>query len=96
VRPRNWFLISRVEVDAPDAAGVIVAFGDSITDGTASRDTNRRWPDLLTGRMLSSSLSMRHGVVNARTAAIACSAMRVAPGINALARLTPTCSARPA
>ena len=45
---RNWFLLSRVEVDAPDAAGVVVAFGDSITDGAASTaDTNSRWPDVL-------------------------------------------------
>jgi hypothetical protein len=33
---QNWFLLSRVEVAAPDAAGAIVAFGDSITDGTRS------------------------------------------------------------
>jgi len=31
---QNWFLLSRVEVSTPDAAGAIVAFGDSITDGT--------------------------------------------------------------
>ena len=63
---RNWFLISRVEVDAPARAGVIVAFGDSITDGAASTaDTNRRWPDLLARRLLSSAAPMRHRVVNA-------------------------------
>jgi hypothetical protein len=33
---QNWFLLSRVEVAAPDATGAIVAFGDSITDGTRS------------------------------------------------------------
>jgi len=36
---QNWFLLSRVEVAAPDAAGAIVAFGDSITDGTRSTPT---------------------------------------------------------
>src|SRR5262245_5667691 len=33
---QNWFLLSRVEVVAPDAAGATVACGDSITDGRAS------------------------------------------------------------
>ncbi len=50
---RNWFLLSRVEVEAPGADGTIVAFGDSITDGAASTaDTNRRWPDVLASRLL--------------------------------------------
>ena len=50
---QSWFLLSRVEVVAPDAAGVVVAFGDSITDGTASTpDTNNRWPDHLARRLL--------------------------------------------
>ena len=63
---RNWFLLSRVEVDAPDAAGVIVAFGDSITDGAASTaDTNSRWPDVLAKRLLASSTPVKIGVVNA-------------------------------
>ena len=31
----SWFLLARVEVVAPAAAGAIVAFGDSITDGIA-------------------------------------------------------------
>src|SRR5437762_798458 len=40
---QSWFLLSRVDVVAPDAAGVVVAFGDSITDGSASTvDTNNR------------------------------------------------------
>ena len=33
---RSWFLLSRVDVVAPDATGAIVAFGDSITDGAQS------------------------------------------------------------
>ena len=38
---------------APDAAGAIVAFGDSITDGARSTpDTNNRWPDQLARRLL--------------------------------------------
>ncbi len=48
----SWFLLARVEVVAPAATGVIVAFGDSITDGTRSTpNTNNRWPDLLAKRI---------------------------------------------
>ena len=62
---RNWFYLSRVEVDAPDASGVIVAFGDSITDGAASTvDTNSRWPDVLARRLLSAGLA-KLGIANA-------------------------------
>jgi lysophospholipase L1-like esterase len=63
---RSWFLISRLEVDTPDAAGVIVALGDSITDGSASTpDTNSRWPDVLATRLLSPSAPIKMSVVNA-------------------------------
>ena len=63
---RSWFLLSRVEVDAPDATGVVVAFGDSITDGAASTpDTNSRWPDVLSTRLLSSAAPMKISVLNA-------------------------------
>ena len=48
----SWFLLSRVEVMAPEAVGAIVAFGDSITDGTGSTvNANNRWPDLLARRL---------------------------------------------
>jgi lysophospholipase L1-like esterase len=61
---RNWFLISRVDVDSPDAGGAVVAFGDSITDGAASQaDTNGRWPDVLARRLAAAPLKM--GVLNA-------------------------------
>jgi lysophospholipase L1-like esterase len=49
---------------APDAAGAIVAFGDSITDGSRSTpDTNNRWPDHLARRLQSQGIRM--GVLNA-------------------------------
>jgi len=61
---QSWFLLSRVDVVAPDATGVIVAFGDSITDGSRSTpNTNNRWPDLLARRLLTQGSKM--GVVNA-------------------------------
>lgn len=43
---QSWFFLARVEVLAASDTPVIVAFGDSITDGARSTpDTNRRWPD---------------------------------------------------
>ena len=64
-RIQNWFLLSRVDVVAPDAVGTIVAFGDSITDGTRSTpDTNNRWPDQLARRLLAHSAPIKMGVVN--------------------------------
>ena len=63
---RSWFLLSRVEVDAPDARGAIVTFGDSITDGAASTpDTNSRWPDVLARRLLASPAPRKLGILNA-------------------------------
>jgi len=85
---RSWFLLSRVEVDAPDAAGVVVAFGDSITDGAASTaDTNSRWPDVLARRLLGSETPMKVGVLNAGIGGNrVVSEGTYGSGINALAR----------
>lgn len=50
---QNWFVLSRVDVMAPRSVGAIVAFGDSITDGSLSTpDTNNRWPNHLAKRLL--------------------------------------------
>ena len=47
-----WFVIARVEVVAESPGAVVVAVGDSITDGTRSTaDTNNRWPDHLARRL---------------------------------------------
>src|SRR5262245_13390931 len=60
----SWFLISRVEVMAPESVGAIVAFGDSITDGSRSTvDTNNRWPDHLARRLVQAGARM--AVLNA-------------------------------
>jgi len=48
----NRAYVSAIEVQAITAA-TIVAFGDSITDGTAStNNANRRWPDVLAERLV--------------------------------------------
>jgi lysophospholipase L1-like esterase len=48
----SWFLIARVEIVAEPRTAVVVAVGDSITDGSRSTpDTNNRWPDHLARRL---------------------------------------------
>jgi lysophospholipase L1-like esterase len=60
---QSWFFLARVEVTAPSQAGALVAFGDSITDGTRSTpDTNNRWPDQLARRLAAQNIRM--GIIN--------------------------------
>jgi lysophospholipase L1-like esterase len=48
----SWLLLARVEVLAAPGAAVVVAVGDSITDGSRSTpDANNRWPDQLARRL---------------------------------------------
>jgi len=94
-KTESWFMLSRVDVVAPDAIGTIVAFGDSITDGTRSTpDTNHRWPDLLANRLIADGVKM--GVLNAgiggnrvlgeASVPAGVDTRAVGAGINALAR----------
>jgi lysophospholipase L1-like esterase len=60
-----WFFLSRVEVTAPEAAGAIVLFGDSITDGfNSTPDTNGRWPDDFAKRLKGPNGTVSSGVLN--------------------------------
>jgi lysophospholipase L1-like esterase len=94
-KTQSWFMLSRVDVVAPDATGSIVAFGDSITDGSRSTpDTNHRWPDLLASRLLADGIKMGvlnagiggNRVLNEATVPIGVDTRAVGAGINALAR----------
>jgi lysophospholipase L1-like esterase len=61
----SWLFLSAVEVTNPRVTGTIVAIGNSITDGyAATPDSNRRWPDVLARRLLTSSEPVK-AVVNA-------------------------------
>ena len=62
---RSWVFLTGVDVTNPGITGTIVATGNSITDGFgASPDSNRRWPDVLARRLLSSNEPPK-AVVNA-------------------------------
>ncbi len=51
----QWLWLAGVDVTNANATGVIVAFGNSITDGSgATLDANTRWPDVLARRLLNS------------------------------------------
>jgi lysophospholipase L1-like esterase len=61
----SWFFLDAVEMMAPANSFAIVAFGDSITDGTASTmNGDDRWPDVLS-RRLHAIHGNRVAVVNA-------------------------------
>ncbi|WBV43149.1 GDSL-type esterase/lipase family protein [Pseudoroseomonas cervicalis] len=61
----SWFFLDAVDMTAPAGTPVVLCFGDSITDGTASTmNGDDRWPDVL-ARRLHASLGNRVAVVNA-------------------------------
>ena len=94
---QNWFVIHRVDVLAPASVGGLVAYGDSITDGTRSTpDTNNRWPDQLVRRMLAQNPPLRLGVMNAAIAGNrVLSDANFQAGINAQARFDHHVAAQP-
>ena len=61
----SWFFLDALDVMAPAGTPVVVALGDSITDGTASTmNGDDRWPDVL-ARRLHAVHGNRVSVVNA-------------------------------
>ncbi|MFG2604330.1 SGNH/GDSL hydrolase family protein [Streptomyces sp. NPDC048514] len=47
-----WRYLTALDVLSNEADGTVVAFGDSLTDGvTSTVGANRRWPDVLAGRL---------------------------------------------
>ncbi|HEV2201934.1 MAG TPA: SGNH/GDSL hydrolase family protein [Bryobacteraceae bacterium] len=82
---RVWYWIESVDVLAPADAALIVAFGDSITDGTTSTpDTNSSYPAFLAQRIAKSMPAANIAVVNQGIAGNRL--RRDTVGANALAR----------
>ena len=53
----SWFFLDAVDMAAPPGMRVIVALGDSITDGTGSTlNGDDRWPDILLHRLRSAGM----------------------------------------
>lgn len=60
-----WYFISSVDVTAPANARLIVAFGDSITDGaTSTPDTDSSWPSQLAKRLAANKATADVAIVN--------------------------------
>ncbi len=60
------FFLTEVDVEAASQPAVVVALGDSITDGYRSEvDANHRWPDRLAERLAARPDAKPVGVVNA-------------------------------
>ena len=58
-----WFLLARIEVAAAPDTRVVVAFGDSITDGARSTaNMNARWPDTLARRLRAAPRTESRGI----------------------------------
>jgi len=62
---QSYYWLSSVEVDAPADTALIVAFGDSITDGARSTpDTHNTWPAILATRLAANKTTAHIAVVN--------------------------------
>jgi lysophospholipase L1-like esterase len=61
----SYYWLAAVEVDAPLATPLIVAFGDSITDGSRSTpDTHNTWPAILATRLAADKATAGIAIVN--------------------------------
>ena len=85
----QYFFLSSVDVLAPLSTGLIVAFGDSITDGaTSTNDTNSSWPAQLAARLPSNWAIVNQGISGNRV-------LREGTATNALARFDRDVIAQP-
>jgi len=88
----SWSFLTAVDVMAPASTGLIVAFGDSITDGAKSAmDANHRWPNILANRLITAKGPNKFAVVDAGIGGNKiisdATGRNIAYGVNGLARL---------
>jgi lysophospholipase L1-like esterase len=61
----SWYFFDGIDVNAAPGSYSIVAFGDSITDGSHSApNANHRWPDVLAARLQADPTLKNVGVLN--------------------------------
>jgi lysophospholipase L1-like esterase len=61
----NWYFVDAVSTQSATAPSTVVAIGDSITDGSGSTsNANRRWPDVLSNRLITRYGAAAPSVVN--------------------------------
>jgi lysophospholipase L1-like esterase len=61
----SWFWLSEIDVLADQRAGLIVAFGDSITDGaTSTPNTDHSWPSLIAKRLAANKPTADWAIIN--------------------------------
>src|SRR3954470_2144364 len=81
-----YYWLAGIDVMAPEKAALIVAFGDSITDGArSSNESNHSWPALLAARLAAKKDTATIGVANMGIGGNR--VLRDGAGASALARL---------
>lgn len=81
----SYYFLSSIDVQAPAKSGLIVALGDSITDGSHSTvDTDRAWPAMLAARLQGNKATAGLAVVNEGIGGN--QVLRDGAGVSALAR----------
>jgi lysophospholipase L1-like esterase len=85
----SYYWLAAIEVDAPANTPLIVAFGDSITDGSRSTpDTHNTWPAILATRLAANKATAHMAIVNQGIGGNrVLSDGSLFQGVNALARL---------
>jgi lysophospholipase L1-like esterase len=62
---KSWFLLTGIDVSAPQGASAMVTLGDSITDGAHSTaNRNQRWTDVLATRLHANKATAQIGILN--------------------------------
>ncbi len=96
----SWAFLAGIDVVAPALAAAIVAFGDSITDGSRSTtDANRRWPNILAQRLQKAGITnlavIDSGIGGNRVLHDPATPANMRFGVNALARFDRDVLAQP-
>ncbi|KAK7050964.1 hypothetical protein VNI00_005076 [Paramarasmius palmivorus] len=84
----HWYFLSAVEAWVPSDSKVLVALGDSITDGAGSTtNANNRWPDLVLSRLRNSSNPLFRAIAVVNQAALGNRATADVQGPSTISRI---------